>query len=66
VEINDAESMRVTRAVLPDEEQVGETKLRRCLVGFGDEVRRGVIADSPMGPICSLPVVIDDSDEDDR
>jgi hypothetical protein len=58
--------MRVTRTALPVDEGGGKMELRRCLVGFGDEVRAGVIADSPIGPICSLPIVIDDEDEHDR
>ena len=64
VEVYDAESMRVTRSLLPDADHDGDTKLRRCLVGFGDEVRAGVLVPSPAGPVCSLPIEVDD--EDDR
>ncbi len=66
VEVDDGQSMRATRTALPVDERGSETRLRRCLVGFGDEVRAGVLVPSPAGMICSMPVVIDDEAAHDR
>ncbi len=66
LEIDKSASQQVGSAVQPDVDLSGKTKLRRCLVGFGDEVRAGVLVPSPAGMICSLPVEVGDEDEHDR